>query len=272
MDKFDVEVRPGPIAPDVRRSRQNFQKANTHNEAILGPRISAHLSAYDACLAELSAFHQQIADHSDLELDGQSRQAAAWLVAGRVVGLLNAAMQLAKIGFASEMVPILRTAHEAIQLLRAISMHRDPAILVGWLADRHIKPVRVRTAEDRNQKKIRAEMKSLGVEPPGRTRAFMDSMYENLSEMAHVRRSRVLEVASLDARLMPLEGHPAITVRAFFVYLLGLQVMEAVPTVGFAFGISRADEVVVRTQETFRQLQRLAKQISIDPETLESVR
>jgi hypothetical protein len=267
-DKFDVEVQPGPVPPKVFRARQEFEAANANNEKALAPRVAAHLSAYEACLQELAAFHRQIADFSDLDLEGESRQVAAWFVSGRVIGLLNAAVTLAKTGFASEMVPILRTAHEANQLLRAISMHRDTAILRDWLRGFHVKPSRVRSAEDRNQKEIRSEMRNAGVDPPNRTKDFMDALYEDLSEMAHVKRSKVLEIASIDCRMMPLDGHPAATVRAYFVFLLGLQVMDAVSAVGFGLGISRGDEVVVRTQETLHHLNELVRRIPIDPETL----
>jgi hypothetical protein len=96
----------------------------------------------------------------------------------------------------------------------------------------------------------------------------MDSAYEGLSVMAHVKRSRVLEMVALDCRCMPVNGHPAATIRAFFVYLLGYQVTEAVPAVGFGLGISRGDEVVARTQATLAQLLELSTKIPIDPKTL----
>jgi hypothetical protein len=267
-DKFDVPVTPGPVASHVRAARQRGDKANAQNTKILGPRIEAHLLAYEVCLQELGAFHSQIGDHSDLDLEGSSRQVAAWFISGRVIGLLSAGLSLCRAGFASEVVPILRTAHEATQLLRAVSMHRDANVLQDWLQDQHIKPSRVRTAEDRNQKYISEEMRDMGIEAPGRTRQSMEALYKNLSEMAHVKRSRILEIASLESREMPVNGHPSATIRAFYVYLLGIHVMDAVSAVGFALGISRGDEVVVRTQETLVTLQELAQKIPIDPETL----
>src|ERR1700679_349788 len=111
-DKFDVPVTPGPVANQVRAARQRGGKANAQNTKILGPRIEAHLLAYEVCLQELGAFHSQIGDHSDLDLEGSSRQVAAWFISGRVIGLLNAGLSLARAGFASEVVPVLRTAHE----------------------------------------------------------------------------------------------------------------------------------------------------------------
>lgn len=147
-------------------------------------------------------------------------------------------------------------------------MHRDTTILEHWLKNHHIEPSRVLQAEDRNQKQVASEMRQFGEEPPGRTKAFMDAAYEGLSEMAHVKRSRVLEIVALDCRYMPVNGHPAATIRAFFVYLLGYQVTEAVPAVGFGLGISRGDEVVARTQATLAQLLELCTKISIDPKTL----
>lgn len=267
-DKYDVEVKPRELPPDVLQARRRFEKTNVKNEAVVAPRVTAHLAAYDAAINELRAFHAQIGDLSDLDLNGDSRQVAAWFVSGRVIGLLNAALVLARTGFASEMVPILRTAHEAIQLLRTISMHRDTAVLLDWLKDHHIKPSRVRNAEDRNQKAIAAEMREAGVDPPGRSKDFMDSMYRDLSEIAHIKRSRVLEIASVDCRLMPVDGHPSATVRAYFVYVLGIQVMDAVSAIGFGLGISRGSEVIIRTQETLGQLNELVRRIPIDPRTL----
>lgn len=263
-----MDVTPGPVANRVRAARQRQGRANARNTKILEPRIEAHLLAYEVCLQELAAFHSQIGDHSDLDLDGSSRQAAAWFISGRVIGLLNAGLSLCRAQFASEVVPILRTAHEATQLLRAISMHRDASVLRDWLQDRHIKPSRVRTAEDRNQKSIAEEMRDMGIEAPGRTRQFMEDLYKDLSEMAHVKRSRVLEIASIGSREMPVNGHPSATIRAFYVYVLGIHVMDAVSAIGFALGISRGDEVVVRTQETLATLQELVERIPIDPDTL----
>lgn len=267
-DKFDVPVTPGPVANHVRAARQREGKANAQNTKILGPRIEAHLRGYEVCLQELGAFHSQIGDHSDLDLEGSSRQVAAWFIAGRVIGLLNAGLSLCRAGFASEVVPILRTAHEATQLLRAVSMHRDANILQDWLQDQHIRPSRVRTAEDRNQKYISKEMRDMGIEAPGRTRQSMEALYKGLSEMAHVKRSRILEIASVECREMPVNGHPSAMIRTFYVYLLGIHVMDAVSAVGFALGISRGDEVVVRTQKTLATLQELAQKIPIAPETL----
>jgi hypothetical protein len=267
-DKYDVEVTPGSLAPDVLAARTRFEQANANNERVVAPRVDAHLLVFEASLHELYEFHKQIGDFGDLDLEGDSRQVAAWLVAGRVIGLLNACVKLARTGFASELVPILRTAHEATQLLRALSMHRDTAILRDWLEDRHIKPSRVRTAEERNQKAIASEMKSFGLDPPGRTREFMEALYGDLSKMAHVKRSKLLEIASIETRQMPVNGHPSATVRAYYVYLLGFHVMDAVSAVGFAVGISRGDDVVARTQETLAGLQELMEKVPIDPATL----
>ena len=70
-DKFDVPVTPGPVANHVRAVRQRGGKANAQNTKILGPRIEAHLLAYEVCLQELGAIHAQIGDHSDLEPRGE---------------------------------------------------------------------------------------------------------------------------------------------------------------------------------------------------------
>jgi hypothetical protein len=112
-------------------------------------------------------------------------------------------------------------------------------------------------------------MRDMGIEASGRTRQFMEALYKDLSEMAHVKRSRILEIASIECREMPSNGHPSATIRAFYVYLLGIHIMDAVSAVGFALGISRGDEVVLRTQKTLAALQELTRKIPIDPETLQ---
>jgi hypothetical protein len=82
-------------------------------------------------------------------------------------------------------------------------MHRDANVLRDWLQDQHIKPSRVRTAEDRNQKAVSKEMRDMGVEPPGRTRQSMEGL------------TRIFQ-----RWLMSRE------IRAFYVYLLGIHVMD----------------------------------------------
>ncbi|HWM63607.1 MAG TPA: hypothetical protein VNP96_06410 [Solirubrobacterales bacterium] len=268
-DKFDIDVAPFQrLPPDVVRARRRSVDANRNNEKILEPRIEFHLSAYEVALGELEALHVQTGELGDFDIDGETRQAAAWLISGRVIGLLNAALALARARFASEMIPILRAAHEATELLSAVSMNRDSAILRDWLRDHQIKVNRVRTAIDRNQKQIAAEMRGFGGEDLRRTRGFMDGLYEDHSQLAHVKRSRLLEITALDCRQMPANTHPAVTVRAYHVYLLSFHVMHAVGVVGFGLGISRGDDAVLRTQGTLAQLAEVEKRAPIDPDTL----
>jgi hypothetical protein len=63
-DKFDVPVTPGPVANHVRAARQRGGKANAQNTKILGPRIEAHLLAYEVCLQELGVVPQDVPNAS----------------------------------------------------------------------------------------------------------------------------------------------------------------------------------------------------------------
>jgi signal transduction histidine kinase len=264
-----VEVASAAMPPDAEAERRRFAEINAGNEAIINPRIDAHLEAYRAALNDLRQIHMAVAEKTDLDLAGDTRQAAGWQVAGRVIGLLDAAVVLAHFGLASEVAPTLRSVHEGNQLLRTLISHRETSILEDWLKGHHIKPSRVLRAEDRFQKAVAAEMEDAGVEPPRRTRDYMAALYEFLSEMSHVRRSRVAEIVSVEQRLMPTGPHPDARLRGTFVYYTGVHLMDSTAVVGFALGTSLGDWAVLRTQDAFQALSRLIEEIPLDPDSLQ---
>ena len=102
-----------PLPDDVARARQEFERANEKNRTILEPLIALHLTAYDAALTELEDAHRLVADETALELDAETREAALWLLTGRAIGLARAAYDLAAAGYDVEVVPVIRSLHEA---------------------------------------------------------------------------------------------------------------------------------------------------------------
>lgn len=128
-DEFDVAVSSAHVPDEVAKKRRRFEEISAGNEAVIQPRIEAQLTAYRAALDDVIRLHTMVANETDLDLVGASRQAAGWQVSGRVLSFLEAAMALVRAGFASEVAPMLRSIHEANQLLRALANHRDNSLL-----------------------------------------------------------------------------------------------------------------------------------------------
>jgi hypothetical protein len=59
---------------------------------------------------------------------------------------------------------------------------------------------------------------------------------------------------------------------AYFVYVLGVHVMDALSALSFGLGISGGDDMVIQTQKTLSLLFELAEKIPIDPDTLRGKR
>lgn len=269
-DEFDVQVRSVDLPASVRAARDADKQANQGNEAIILPMIAAHLEAYRAAVDPLSALHANAAETTDLDLAGESRQAAAWAVSGRALGLLDAAVGLVEAGYATEVVPLLRSTHETLRLLEAVATHDDTAILRDWIAGHHIKHSRVLAAHDRWQKSTIEDMRREGVTPPERTRSYFDELYASLSAWAHPTRKTITEqLISVEARRMPVGTHPDVRVRASCVGFTGQLVREALMEVGWGLvPIFGPQAAVDYAQPIFYALSDLMERIPLDAAAL----
>jgi hypothetical protein len=72
---------------------------------ILEPRIAAHLEVSRIAVDAMGELHRLIGDRTNLDLGGDGRPAAAWLIAGRCIGLTRAMLTLLSDGCAAEVVP-----------------------------------------------------------------------------------------------------------------------------------------------------------------------
>ena len=221
---------------EVRRAREEDERANTNNRRILEPLIDVHLTAYAAALDELEGAHRLIADETDLQLDAETRQAAMWLVTGRCIGLAHASHELAAAGYFYETVPVLRSLHEASRLLTLLTFRNEDTIVRRWLDGRHVSRGDTMAAIDRQEEAMRAEMIQQGIAPPPTTRAQMEAIYGRWSEVAHNRRGHMLAQVAVPTRVMANGPHPDWRARATIVDAYGWELIGLVSGGGSAIG------------------------------------
>jgi hypothetical protein len=221
---------------EVRRAREEFERVNEANRAILEPRIEAHLTARDAALTELEDAHRLVADETALALDAETTAAALWLLTGRSIGLARAAYDLAVIGYATETIPLLRSLHESVHLLSVFTLPGEDALVLGWLQGRHVPRREVVAAKHRQEEAARVEMIKQGIRPPGTTRSFYDRQYGRWSEFDHHRRRHIVDQVAVAPRIMAVGRHPDWRARAASVDHLGWFVVELVSVGGSALG------------------------------------
>ena len=218
-----------------------------------------------AALTELNKAHRRVADETDLELDAETRDAAMWLICGRCLGLANAACHLASGGYSSEVVPVLRSLHEATRLLAVFSLSGEDRLMVQWLRGKNVSRGDIMAANDRQEEAVRAEMADHGVAPgDGGSRDYFEGQYGRWSEFAHHRRRHLLDQVSVPARMMPVGRHPDWRSRAALVDHLGWSVVELVSVGGSVLAQLWGPEWEIdRFQPTFRALLDFKDQIPL---------
>lgn len=207
-----------PFDPAVKAVRVADAEANERNWLRLGPAVAAHLDGYTAAVSELELAHRTVANETTLDLTAPDRPAALWLVSGRCIGHAKAVLELLRLGYTTEVVPVLRSLHEANRTLSALA--RDDEILEVWTRDRkHVNWNRILASIDRWEQEARQAMLREGVQPPRPTKSYMKQLYGWFSEFMHHRRQHLVDQVSVSGRLMPLGSHPDARVRATFVGL-----------------------------------------------------
>ena len=169
-----VELRAAAVEDDAR------------NEEAARPRIEAHIAACRMVAdAPAQTFHAQISDTRDLQLDGYSRPAAIWLVAGRSLGMLHAFIVQIAAGVCTEALVTARAMHEANRLLFIFSQREGEELLRVWLDDEgrfdYVKPGQARTAQSTFEEMLNSVLEGKGL--PGDPRV-------QRSERAHVRHAQ----------------------------------------------------------------------------------
>lgn len=238
MTEYDLEpkIARQELSADVITNRARAAEEYEHFEAILRPRVDAHVATYGMALDVLAGFHQQLADTLDFDVTGDTRQAAVWQMSGRCVGLARALLYLVRVGFCAESIPTARALHEADRLLDAFADPDEDELLRQWLRDSDwIPPREARKARARIEEKLDEAMRDAGVPPIRQTVDLSSDLYGNLSKAGHHRRPWVADAVSVPLRQMATGPHPDPVRRAGYVEWAGHVIEEAVQTVGDAF-------------------------------------
>jgi hypothetical protein len=206
-----TDDRPGEaeLSADVLAARQ----AADVKAEYLGPPIDAQIEAALAncriALDALAAQHAYLADHSDLDLDGDTRWAARWQLAAAAIGYAHALVDLSARGYVDSTLPVSRTLHEALGVLGVVNNEAEQTILTRWLEDREVMPKKVRAAAERQAKRVTEEAAAQGVDlGSAGVKEPIEQMYSLLSDVSHIRRSGVRGMVSTQLRQAVYGRHP----------------------------------------------------------------
>jgi hypothetical protein len=141
------------------------EAADAHAQHI-GPPLDAHVEAVlrncRIALEALAEKHAYLADHSDLDLDLDTRWAARWRLAGAAIAYANALVDLSDVGHVDTTIPVSRTLYEVLGVLRVVNDDVEQTILDRWLNDREVQPKKVRAAAERQAKRVAQEAAAHG--------------------------------------------------------------------------------------------------------------
>jgi len=233
---LEPAIKRRDLPAEVIESRTQASAEYGRFEAMLRPRVEAHVATYGMALDVLTMLHQELADTLDFDITGDTRQPAVWQMAGRCIGLARALLYLVRAGFCAESIPTARALHEADRLLDAFADPDEDELLLQWLRDTNwIPPRDARKARGRIEEKLDEAMSDAGMPPLRGTVDLSGDLYGRLSGAGHHRRPFVAEAVSVPLRQMATGPHPDPIHRATYVEWAGHVIEEAVQTVGDAF-------------------------------------
>jgi hypothetical protein len=181
----------------------------------------------------LAAQHAHLADHSDLNLLGDTRWAARWRLTGAALAYANALVDLSDRGYVDPALPISRALYEALGVLGVVNDDTEQTILDRWLEDREVQPKKVRAAAVRQAERIAEEAAERGIELDViDVSEQMEQIYRVLSNVSHVRRSGLRGMVSVPLRRAIYGAHPDPLARAHGVASTVLAVEATIIGVG----------------------------------------
>jgi hypothetical protein len=187
-----------------------------------------------------------------------------WLLTGRAIGLARAAHDLAAAGYDVEVVPVIRSLHEATRFAALANFEGEEPLLQRWLRGRKVERKDIVAALDRQEQTMRAEMTKEGMQPPDATKRGFDLQHGRWSDLAHHRRAHLLDQVSVSARVMAAGRHPDWRSRAALVDHYGWHVLGLVSTGGSALARLLGPEWFhSRFQPTYRALRALQDKVPL---------
>ncbi len=196
-DDLDPPLARRRLREDKRSARDSGREIDATLEAVVRPRIAAHISACRQALDVIDGELDRMIDTLSVDPTARTRAAALWLLMSRCVGQQRAVLLLAEHGMAVEGQPLDRTVKEMTNLVKAIAADGPAADKLArqWLADgdAYVKAQAGRrgmTLPSQDREKEAEAFEHLGV------RSLSDAdkrVYDYLSQAAHGRRSSMLE-------------------------------------------------------------------------------
>lgn len=236
MNPFEPPVNRRDLPDKTLHFRELAAIQLGENAFEIQERIGEHLRVYTDVIDSLVRTHEEIADRSDIDLEGETRWVVLWELGGRCLSVARVLLHDLGGGFASEAVGTLRGLHEAVQLLAALAFHLEEDAARRWLAGEWIRPKEAREIQGRKQEFALERMAEAGIEPEGGDLVELgQQIYGHMSESAHHRRGGFRESVSVPLRRFAYGPHPDPTIRAAWVDYGGELLEEVVIVVGDAF-------------------------------------
>lgn len=210
-ESVPIDDRPAEteLAPDVVTARAAADAFAESYGRALDPVLDAVLQNCRTALEALAVRHAYLSDHSDLDLEGDTRWAARWQLAGAALAYANALVDLSARGYVDPAAPTSRALYEALGMLGVVNDDIEQTILDRWLDNREVQPKKVRAAAERQAERAVAAAAAAGVELDieGISQK-MEQIYGVLSNVSHVRRSGLHGMVSVPLRRAIYGAHP----------------------------------------------------------------
>ena len=235
---LNVSIRRRELPKEVDEARRQAQAENELIEPIARPRIEANLMACQLVLDTLTTYHAGVADKTDLDVTGDSRGAAIWMVAGRCLGLGSSLLALARAGIDNEVLVMGRAIHEATRILLVFNDPDEEELIRLWLKDEgkhaYVRPSAAREAQDRFEAKLDEATDRAGLPSLGRTADLSAQVYDQMSRTAHCRRSSCANSVAEPLRQMTYGYHRSPVRRAACAEWTASMTVEVANAVGDA--------------------------------------
>lgn len=269
FDAKPAGLRTQPLPATVMQARVKQREADTSNLPIVEPRIAAHLAVHDGILDSLRGEHARLVDETNFDPLRKTRQAAAWLLAGRCLSLGYGVTAMLRANLTTEVAPLARTLYEASGALRIMLDSAEPDLHRKWLGDGYFSPNVLERAQKRMEDRQAAAMLRHGVVPPGRTREDGHWLYGEWSRIAHNRRSGVLENYSPPLWEFAYGPHPDPLRRGLWTGYGSEVLYEVLLSVGAMLTKAHGPKMwMCRIEPAVDVLQRLREQHPLDPAAL----
>jgi hypothetical protein len=253
MGDLEPEIEQQPLPREIERLREGYEATLPALEAILQPRLEAHLLILQQSIDGLIELHVAVVEQSDVELEAETRWVALWEVAGRCLALANLFLAELRLGYTAETVGTIRVLNEALLLLDAIAGDEAGDLVRRWLGGETVMPRDARPVVGEVQAGVVAELIERGVELEGGDIVELGrTIYGLLSKGTHNARPGFAESVSRPLRQFNYGPHPDPRQRAVYIDYASEVIEGTILSVGSALALFFGGEWY---RDTIRPLQ-----------------